>query len=149
MSGPARAAAAVLLAGVLVGRGGIAAQEPVPPLDAVAAAIAAYWAAGDAGGLASVVAEDGARVDLEDERHPALTRRQVRARLDDLFADGARGRVVVQRTERAGGVPARAWAQLRWEAALPRTQEAVAYQVFLGFVAVDGRWRIDQIRVLR
>ena len=145
-----RAAAGALVVGLaLATAGGGAAQEPDPPMEAVAAAVAAYWAAGDAGGVASVVADAGARLDLEDERHPALAPRQVRATLDDLFGDRRRGGVRVERTERSGGAPARAWAELRWETAADGTSETVVYRVFVGFVAAEGRWRIDQIRVLR
>lgn len=125
------------------------AQEPAPALADVAVAVAAYWGQGDAQGLASVVSDGGARLHLEGERHPALAARQVRATLEDLFGERQRGRVVVEKAERVGGAPPRGWAELRWETAPPGAAEAVAYRVFVGFVGDGGRWRIDEIRVLR
>lgn len=142
-----RRAAAALAAAALAS--GLAAQEPTPPLEDVAVAIAAYWAEGDAAGLASVVDDAGAGLHLEGERHPALAPRQVRATLEDLFGERRGGSVVVEHTERVGGAPPRAWAELRWTTVTAGTADPLSYRVFVGFVEAGGRWRIDEIRVLR
>ena len=127
----------------------LGAQEPAPPLGDVAVAVAAYWSRGDAEGLAAVVSAGGARLHVEDERHPALAPRQIRATLERLFGQHRRGTAAVTRTERLEGAPPRGWTELRWETAPPDSPQTVAYRVFVGFVGADGRWRIEEIRVIR
>ncbi|MBW3535452.1 MAG: hypothetical protein KY453_09600 [Gemmatimonadetes bacterium] len=119
------------------------------PLQDVATAVAAYWAEGDAAGLASLVSDAGARLHLEGERHPALPPRQVRATLEDMFGDVRRGSVSVERAEQMDGSPPRGWAELRWDTVPPGMAEPVAHRVFIGFMEDGDRWRIAEIRVMR
>ncbi len=125
------------------------AQEPDPPLADVAVAVAAYWADGDAAGIASVVAARGATLHLDDEDHPAASSRQVRAALEGLLGGGPTGSVRVEHTQRVGGTPTRGWAELGWNAAPAGARRPERLTIFVGFVEEQGRWRISEIRLLR
>jgi ketosteroid isomerase-like protein len=137
-------AAALALAGPLVGNSSAAAQSS---LSSVAGSVASAWAQGDADAVARLISPGGVALHLLDQSQPAAGVRQARAALAELM--GRRGSARLMKVEELGGAPARGFAELQWEVTEPGSPEGLRYVVFLGFVAEGDGWRIAEIRVLR
>jgi len=117
-------------------------------LDGAVAAFVRGWLEENLSDLAASMSADGIRLQTGGADHPVLPARQARAALHDLLGSRTTRHLEVTRVVDLGGAPPRGFAELRWEAVVDRTSEALVHTVFVSFERDGTAWRINEIRVL-
>jgi hypothetical protein len=112
------------------------------------ASIARSWSRGDADGVLSTASEDGVRLQLLGGGSGRQSRRRAAAVLRRLLAENEGGRAGAGMVSVVGGSPPRGFGELLWQNGAPGTPGVVRTVVYLGFRLEDGRWRLNEIRLL-
>lgn len=120
-------------------------------LDEVAAAFAWAWSEADVERIQAHLAPapQRIRIQLGPTRHSGLTQRQATAALGDVLATRQESRCELEQVASAGGNPERGFAEVVWSSVPRGTSQRVTYTVFVGFLRIEGQWRVSEIRVLR
>lgn len=102
----------------------------------------------DWGGVREWLRPDGVLLHLHDETHSGLAPGQALAALRDFFDAHEAGGMRSGRVAATEGDPGRGFAEMEWDTVVLGTSEAVRYRLFTSLVWDEGRWWIDELRVL-
>jgi hypothetical protein len=118
-------------------------------LDGVMKNFTAAWTRKDEKAVAALIAREGASIESDAGRFGPLGARQAAAVLRLLFDERSTVDVRLRQTQRVGGNPQKAFAELVWMTLAPETTEPMRIVVFVEFVLErENTWRITRIRLL-
>lgn len=106
------------------------------------------WARGDAGGIASLIADRGVSMMVEGEPGGPLATRQTKAALRRVFSDLETVTVTLASKKLLSGDPPRAYLELLWTRRARGTTIPDRATVFVAVEEGNGGWRITEIRLL-
>ena len=137
--------ATALLALLVGSAAAVAAQQR--DLEQVVGRLAAYWARGDAAGLATLAARSGLAIDLGGDAMGPLGPRQAAAVLRRVFDDRETVWGQPRSSKLVDDAPPRAFGEFTWTARVRGTTISERMIVFVALVREDAGWRITQIRL--
>jgi hypothetical protein len=124
----------------------LAAQQPAD-LERIASEVARAWAEGNPERLVALLSSEGIRLRIEGMERSSLSSRQAQALFRELFRIQSPAEARVVRAAPVAGYGDRGYAELRWVRSVGENSVLV-HSVFVGFVRMDGVWRVDELRIL-
>ncbi len=137
----------VLIAALSVAPVGLEGQV-LTTAEGVTQTFAERWAQPGSPGLVETLDPSGVLLAVYGREHRDLDRPKLLATVAQVHGDAVAGGVRLLRIVPVAGSPDRAFAELVWEAVMAGTSESIEQTIYLGLVFRDGRWWINEIRLL-